>query len=208
MLIAPSVLAADYTKLHEEINKVQTADFIHLDIMDGHFVPNISFGPAVVKSLRPLTEVTFDVHLMISDPLKYLEEFKKAGADIICFHYECDNDPAEVIDKIIELGMKPAMSVKPGTAVDVLFPYCDKLYMALVMTVEPGFGGQSFMPDMLPKVRALKEKFPELLVEVDGGVNAKTIKACADAGADISVAGTAVFGAENPAEAIEMLRNI
>ena len=206
MLIAPSVLAADFSNLGEEMKKISTADFVHLDVMDGHFVPNISFGFPVIKGIRKSTDVPFDVHLMISHPLKYIENCKDAGADVVSFHIECEDDTQEVIDKIIELGMKPAVAVKPGTAVSEVYPYCDKLYMVLVMTVEPGFGGQKFMPEQMEKVKALKEKFPELLVECDGGINAKTIDTCKEAGVDISVAGTAVFGAEDSIAAIEMLR--
>ena len=206
MLIAPSVLAADFSNLGEEMKKISTADFVHLDVMDGHFVPNISFGFPVIKGIRKSTDVPFDVHLMISHPLKYIENCKDAGADVVSFHIECEDDTQEVIDKIIELGMKPAVAVKPGTDVSEVYPYCDKLYMVLVMTVEPGFGGQKFMPEQMEKVKALKEKFPELLVECDGGINAKTIDTCKEAGVDISVAGTAVFGAEDSIAAIEMLR--
>ena len=206
MLIAPSVLAADFSNLGEEMKKISTADFVHLDVMDGHFVPNISFGFPVIKGIRKSTDVPFDVHLMISHPLKYIENCKDAGADVVSFHIECEDDTQEVIDKIIELGMKPAVAVKPGTDVSEVYPYCDKLYMVLVMTVEPGFGGQKFMPEQMEKVKTLKEKFPEILVECDGGINAKTIDTCKEAGVDINVAGTAVFGAEDPKAAIEMLR--
>ncbi len=206
MLIAPSVLAADFSNLGEEMKRISTADFVHLDVMDGHFVPNISFGFPVIKGIRKSTEVPFDVHLMISHPLKYIENCKDSGADVVSFHIECEDDTQEVIDKIIELGMKPAVAVKPGTDISEVYPYCDKLYMVLVMTVEPGFGGQKFMPEQMEKVKALKEKFPKLLVECDGGINAKTIDTCKEAGVDISVAGTAVFGAEDPKAAIQMLR--
>ncbi|MDO4458837.1 MAG: ribulose-phosphate 3-epimerase [Clostridia bacterium] len=210
MYIAPSVLAADFANLHNEMKRVGTADYIHLDVMDGHFVPNISFGFPVIKGIRKSTEVPFDVHLMISHPLQYLDNCKDAGADVVSFHVECDDDANEVIDRMIELGLKPAVAVKPGTDIESIFPfiekYGEKLYMVLVMTVEPGFGGQKFMPDMMNKVKALKAKYPELLVEVDGGVNEETIDTCREAGVDICVAGTAVFGAEDPADAIAKLR--
>ena len=205
MKIAPSVLAADFLNLKGEMEKVKTADFIHLDIMDGHFVPNISYGPDVVKFLKKVSEVPFDVHLMISHPLKYLDTFKDT-ADVISFHIECEDDTDEVIDKIISMGKKPAVALKPGTPVEEVYKYCHKLYMVLVMTVEPGFGGQSFMAEQMEKVKKLKEKFPELLVEADGGINAKTAPVCKAAGLDIAVAGTAVFRAEDPAAAIENLR--
>lgn len=205
MKIAPSVLAADFLNLKSEMEKVKTADFIHLDIMDGHFVPNISYGPDVVKFLKKVSDVPFDVHLMISHPLKYLDTFKDT-ADVISFHIECEDDTDEVIDKIISMGKKPAVALKPGTPVEEVYKYCHKLYMVLVMTVEPGFGGQSFMAEQMEKVKKLKEKFPSLLVEADGGINAKTAPVCKAAGLDIAVAGTAVFRAEDPAAAIENLR--
>ena len=205
MKIAPSVLAADFLNLKSEMEKVKTADFIHLDIMDGHFVPNISYGPDVVKFLKKVSDVPFDVHLMISHPLKYLDTFKDT-ADVISFHIECEDDTDEVIDKIISMGKKPAVALKPGTPVEEVYKYCHKLYMVLVMTVEPGFCGQSFMAEQMEKVKKLKEKFPSLLVEADGGINAKTAPVCKAAGLDIAVAGTAVFRAEDPAAAIENLR--
>ena len=205
MKIAPSVLAADYSRLDREIEKIKTADFVHLDVMDGHFVPNISFGAPVIKALRKLTEQVFDCHLMISHPLRYIKDFADAGADIVTFHLECEDDPDEVIDEILKYGMKPSMSVKPGTPAEKLLPYLDRLYMVLVMTVEPGFGGQKFMPEMMEKVKYLKKVRPELQAEVDGGISEATIGQCRDAGVDICVAGTAVFRAENPAEMIKRL---
>ena len=205
MKIAPSVLAADFLNLKSEMEKVKTADFIHLDIMDGHFVPNISYGPDVVKFLKKVSDVPFDVHLMISHPLKYLDTFKDT-ADVISFHIECEDDTDEVIDKIISMGKKPAVALKPGTPVEEVYKYCHKLYMVLVMSVDPGFGGQSFMAEQMEKGKKLKEKFPSLLVEADGGINAKTAPVCKAAGLDIAVAGTAVFRAEDPAAAIENLR--
>ncbi len=206
MLIAPSVLAADFSKLNEEMQRISTADFVHLDVMDGDFVPNISFGFPVIKGIRKATDVPFDVHLMISHPLKYIENCKQSGADVVSFHIECLDDTEAVIDKIIELGMKPALAVKPGTDISAVYPFADKLYMVLVMTVEPGFGGQKFMPEQMEKVKTLKEKYPNLLVECDGGINESTIDVCKASGVDISVAGTAVFGAKDPKKAIEMLR--
>lgn len=208
MLIAPSVLASDFTNLASEMERVKTADYIHLDIMDGHFVPNISFGPDVVSQLRKTTVVPFDVHLMISHPLKYIERFANAGADIICFHIECADDPGKVMDKIIELGKKPALTLKPGTPVEKLYPYLDRAFMVLVMTVEPGFGGQSFMVDQLEKVRELRKRYPQLLIEADGGINQDTILYCKSAGVDICVAGTAVFKAKDPAMEIQRLKSI
>ena len=207
MKIAPSVLAADFLNLKSEMEKVKTADYIHLDIMDGHFVPNISYGPDVVKFLKKATNVPFDVHLMISHPLKYIEKFKDT-ADVISFHIECDDDTMEVIDAINAMGVKAALAIKPGTPIEETYKYIDsgKLFMVLVMTVEPGFGGQSFMAEQMEKVKKLKAKYPDLVVEADGGINNKTYLTCKEAGLDIAVAGTAVFGAEDPAKAIENLR--
>ena len=183
---------------------------MHLDVMDGHFVPNLTFGAPIIKKLRPATEKPFDVHLMISEPHRYINDFCDAGADIISFHTECDSDIEETLSLIEERGVKPALAIKPGTPADVVLPYLDRLYMVLVMTVEPGFGGQSFMPDMMDKVRFLKQEIAkkglDTLVEVDGGIGAPTIATAAAAGVDICVAGTAVFGAEDAKAAIEEMK--
>ena len=169
-------------------------------------MPNISFGPDVVKALRPLSDLTFDVHLMISHPKQYIRQFAEAGAEIITFHVECDDDIDETITEIEKYGVKPALSLKPGTPVECLYPYLDRLYMVLVMTVEPGFGGQKFMADQMEKLRALRAKRPELILEVDGGVNRETAPICRENGADVAVAGTAVFRAENIPAEIALLR--
>ena len=200
------MLASDYTRMGECVRAVQDADWLHLDIMDGHFVPNISFGPDVVHALRPLTNMPFDVHLMLSHPKRYVQKFADAGADILTFHVECEDDIEETLAEIERCGMKPSLSLKPGTPVEALFPYLDRLYMILVMTVEPGFGGQKFMPEQLEKVRALRARRSELLIEVDGGVNRETAAACRAAGVDVAVAGTSVFRATDITEEIRILR--
>ena len=158
MKVAPSLLSCDFSKMGEEIVRIDKAgaDLIHLDVMDGHFVPNLTIGPAVIKALRPLTKLPFDVHLMISDPLSYIDAFADAGADYITFHAEADSDIDETIAKIRSRAIKPGIVLKPGTPAEAAFPYLDKVDMVLVMTVEPGFGGQSFMADMMSKAEKLR----------------------------------------------------
>lgn len=212
-MVSPSILSADFAHLGSDCRAVLDAgaQMLHYDVMDGHFVPNISFGVPVLKSLhKALPDAFYDVHLMIDDPLTYAEPFAKAGASLITFHLECGCDTAATLARIKTLGCKTGLSVKPHTSVQALFPYLDQLDLALVMSVEPGFGGQKFMPMALDKIHALREEIDRrglsCLVEVDGGVDAVTGPACVEAGADVLVAGSAVFGAADPAAAVAGLK--
>ncbi len=204
--ISPSILASDYANLQSELDRISVSDMIHIDVMDGHFVPNISIGAPVVAACKKVCNVPFDVHLMISNPFDYAEDFAKAGADIICFHTECESDIEQTVDKILSLGKKAALAIKPATPIDDVVKYLDKLSMVLVMTVEPGFGGQSFMESTMPKIEALRKINPNIDIEVDGGINADTVKIAAKAGANVFVAGSAVFKSKNPAETIAVLK--
>ena len=210
--IAPSVLACDFSVLGEEVKKVETAgaDLLHLDVMDGMFVPNISFGPAVIQSVRGQSGLVFDVHLMIENPGRYIGKFVAAGADIITIHYEsCDNQE-EVLRMIKDAGKIPSISIKPATPAFVLEPLLPYVGMVLVMSVEPGFGGQKFMPETMESVRALRSMITaggyDIDIEVDGGINVQTAAEAAAAGANVLVAGSSVFGASDTTKAISDIR--
>ena len=208
--ISPSILSSDYANLESELKKIDNADLIHIDVMDGHFVPNITIGIPVIKAIKRVCDIPFDVHLMISDPYDYVEAFANAGADIICFHAESESNIQATVDRILFFGKKPALAVKPDTEIDVVIPYLDKLAMVLVMTVEPGFGGQSFMYDMMDKVTAVRSEADrlgiDLDIQVDGGINKETVSVAAKAGANVFVAGSAVFKSSDAAVMIETLR--
>ncbi|NLM46994.1 MAG: ribulose-phosphate 3-epimerase [Firmicutes bacterium] len=210
MLIAPSLLAADFSRLAAEVKKVEAAgaDWLHFDIMDGHFVPNITMGPQIVKSLRRHTGLFFDVHLMIENPERYLEDFVRAGADAVTVSAEACTHLHRVLQEIRRLGVKAGVALNPATPLDMLDYVLDELDLILLMSVNPGFGGQQFIHAVLPKIARAKEMLAgkKVLLSVDGGINAETAPLVAAAGADVAVAGTAVFGQDDVVQAIKMLR--
>lgn len=214
MLVAPSILSADFNNLLEEVKTVESAKYLHIDVMDGHFVPNISMGPCIIKNLKNKINMIFDVHLMISDPFKYILDYVKIGADIITFHYESYDDQEMIlktIKKIKDNNVKVGMSIKPNTNPDVLLPFLKYLDLVLVMSVEPGFGGQKFMDNSLEKLKYLSEirnnnKYNYLL-EVDGGINFDSSKLVKDNGCDICVVGSFLFNSTNRQEVIEKIEN-
>lgn len=207
--IAPSILSADFARLAEEVKKIEDAgaDMLHIDVMDGHFVPNITIGPAVVESLRQVSSLEFDVHLMIENPEKYVEAFAKAGADHITVHLEATKHIHRVVQQLKTIGVSAGVALNPATSLEPLTYILQDLDMILLMTVNPGFGGQSFIPAVLPKIVALsgilQEVNPLCRIEVDGGINIDTARLVSRAGAEILVAGAAVFGSADPGKAIE-----
>ena len=210
--IAPSILSADFANLERDIHRIADADYVHVDVMDGMFVPNITIGIPVVKCIRPTTELPLDVHLMICQPVRYVEQFCDAGADLVTVHVESDTEENihAAIDKILAKGKRAGIVLKPATPAEAVLPFLEKVSLVLVMTVEPGFGGQKFMADMMPKVSAIRalidQRNPGCELEVDGGVDPVTCKTCIAAGADVLVAGSAVYKAEDIPARIAALR--
>lgn len=212
MILAPSMFSANFKELEKDIRTIEKhgAQYLHLDVMDGIFVPNLSFGPSVLASIRPSTKLVYDVHLMITEPIRYVEAFQKAGADIITIHLEACKDVEATIAKIRECGCKVGVSIKPKTPVCALEPYLEWIDMVLIMSVEPGFGGQTFIPTSLDKIRELKtmldEKGLSTDIEVDGGINKQNVEEVIRAGANIIVAGSAVFGKDTAQNTKDMMK--
>ena len=212
MQISPSILACDFANLESELKRIANADSAHVDVMDGHFVPNLTFGLPVVEALARISPIPLDCHLMIDDPDRWAPMYAKAGCSSVTFHIEAARDPASLARNLRALGARAGMALKPGTAFTSYSHLLPELDMVLIMTVEPGFGGQSFMVDQMSKVREVREAVSrcggEIWVQVDGGVSTTTIEACAEAGADVFVAGSAVFRAEVAAVAVDQLRDL
>ena len=209
IIIAPSILSSDFANLESEIKKLEKngADWIHVDVMDGHFVPNLTIGAPVVKALRRVTNIPLDVHLMIENPEKYIKDFALAGSDIITFHYEASkNNVDDLIVMIRSYGKKVGLSIKPKTKVSEIEKYIKDVDLVLIMTVEPGFGGQKFMPDCAEKISEIKNISTQVIVEVDGGINIETATQCKKLGVDALVAGNYIFSSDNMKEAIASLR--
>ena len=214
-ILAPSILSCDYMNMQRDFEacKENGVKWLHVDIMDGHFVPNLSFGYSLVKSMRPVTDLVLDVHLMIDTPIKYAEEFCKAGADYLTIHVESDTPEniRKTLELIRSLGVKPGIVVKPKTPAEAILPYANKVDMVLVMTVEPGFGGQSLIPETVDKVATLykycSERGIDLDIEVDGGINADNVSILTSAGANVIVAGSAIFKAKKPRAVISAMKN-
>ncbi len=213
LILSPSILAADFSVLGKQIKEVQEAgaQYLHVDVMDGSFVPSISFGMPVISSIRGTSDIIFDVHLMIASPERYIEEFAKCGADIITFHLEAVRDPGAVIDKIHALGKKAGISIKPATPIEAVLPYLDELDMLLVMTVEPGFGGQAYIPESTERIRQarkfMEERGLSTDIQVDGGITADNVHVVLEAGANVIVAGSAIFRGDIGQNVKDMLKS-
>lgn len=208
-VISPSILSGDFAHLAADCRRLLDcgADWLHIDVMDGHFVPNLTIGAPVLAALKKaLPDAHYDVHLMVARPEQWAEDFVKAGASNYTFHVEATEDPAKLIQRIRELGMKPGITLRPGTPLSAILPFVPSVDLVLVMSVEPGFGGQAFMPDQMDKVRALRAQFPQLDIQVDGGVGEDTIAQCAEAGANVIVSGSAIFKSKDMADTIRKLR--
>ncbi len=208
IIISPSILSADFAVLADEIKQVESAgcDWIHVDVMDGHFVPNLTIGPTVIKSIRKCTKLPLDVHLMIEEPVDWIADYVSAGSDLITVHVEACKDVRQTLEKIRELGKRPGVSVRPKTWIEEAVPFLGFVDLVLIMTVEPGFGGQKFMPESVGKIRSLRQMGFEGHISVDGGINAETARLALEAGADVLVAGNAIFGNSDRKAAVKSLK--